>query len=260
LDLVQWATDPIWGQISNAAVRKSLLDDGQPYLAEQLRYGNVRLVLLNGRQVIDQVQATGLAPLAEVGHLPMGHTTCRLVHGERDGIVFAGWSTNLQSAWGVSNAFKSDLAGWLSEHVADAQSAKDAPPRGGTAPAEMLVDEAGHLLPGLIVRSKRQLLRTLTRWLRESSSATIGDVGAFGGRAHLRIDLNGIEAVLNADTKRAAVTAYVHLARQDGPDAPWQVIANRRGVLNKVVPSVAIDALPGWYCYLTHPRTTPGPL
>jgi hypothetical protein len=206
--------------------------------------------------VIDQVQATGLAPLAEVGHLPMGHTTCRLVHGERDGIVFVGWSTNLQSGWGVSNAFKSDLADWL----ADTPSTQTATPPDGTDPAEILVDEHGHLLPGLIVHSKHQLLRTLTRWLGKSSAATIGDVGVFGGRAYLRIDLDGIEAVLNADTKRAAVTAYVRLARRDGPDAPWRVIANRRGVLNKVLPDAAIDALPGWYCYLTHPRTTPGPL
>lgn len=260
LDLVQWATDPIWGQIGDTAVRTALLDDGRPHLAEQLRAGNVRLVLLNGRQVIDQVQATGLAPLAEAGHLPMGHTTCRLVRGERDGIAFVGWSTNLQSGWGVTNAFKSDLADWLAEHVADAQSTETATPPDNTAPAETLIDEHGHLCPGITVHSKHELLRTLTRWLDESSAATIGDVGAFGGRAHLRIDLNGTEAVLKADTKRAAVTAYTHLARRDGPDTPWKVVANRRGMVNKVLPDAAIDALPGWYCYLTHPLTTPGQL
>jgi hypothetical protein len=260
LDLVQWATDPIWGKIGDAGVRAALLNDGLLHLAEQLRSGNLRLVLLNGRQVIDQVQATGLAPLAEAGHLPMGHTTCRLVRGERDGIVFAGWSTNLQSGWGVTNAFKSDLAAWLAEHLAESHSPETTKRPGSTAPTGNVMDENGHLLPGIVVRSKDQLLRILMRWLEESSAATIGDVGTFGGRAHLRIDLDGTEVVLNADTKRAAVTAYTHLARRHGPDAPWKVIGNRRGVVNKVLPGAAIDAIPGWYCYLSHPRTTPGPL
>jgi hypothetical protein len=68
LDLVQWATDPVWGRITDRTVRQALLDDGVPHLRVQLAYGNVRLVVLNGRQVVTQVQRTGLAALAQVGN------------------------------------------------------------------------------------------------------------------------------------------------------------------------------------------------
>lgn len=55
LDLVQWATDPVWGRIPDRSLQRALFEDGVPHLRAQLARENVRLVLLNGRQVIDQV-------------------------------------------------------------------------------------------------------------------------------------------------------------------------------------------------------------
>jgi hypothetical protein len=66
LDLVQWATDPVWGKIPSSAAREALLEDGVPHLRAQLTRENVRLVLLNGRQVIDQVTSLGLAELIDI--------------------------------------------------------------------------------------------------------------------------------------------------------------------------------------------------
>jgi hypothetical protein len=257
LDLVQWATDPVWGKITDAGVRKALLEDGKGHLAEQLTHSNVRLVLLNGRQVIDQVQAVGLASLTEVDRLPLGRFGCRLVRGETSGIVFVGWSVNLQSSRGVTAAFKMELARWLSGNAADAEPDICAPAPRDPLPAGVMLAEDGHLRPGLVVHGKQELLQTLAQWLRDSSAATIGDVATFGGRAHLHLHLDGIDAVLNADTKRAAVNTYVQIADRDGPDVQWQVIANRRGVVNKVLPTLTINALPGWYCYLTNPLSAP---
>src|SRR6266511_6400613 len=48
LDLLQWATQPVWGKIADPRARRALLDDGVPHLRAQLARENVRLVLLNG--------------------------------------------------------------------------------------------------------------------------------------------------------------------------------------------------------------------
>ena len=58
LDLVQWATDPTWSKLPGD-VQQALLDDGVPHLRAQLSRENVRLVVLNGRQVLTQAEALG---------------------------------------------------------------------------------------------------------------------------------------------------------------------------------------------------------
>ncbi len=52
LDLIQWATDPVWGQIADPRLRQVLLDDGVPHLRAHLHHVPLRLVLLNGRTVV----------------------------------------------------------------------------------------------------------------------------------------------------------------------------------------------------------------
>ena len=116
LDLVQWATDPVWTGLDDQA-RQTLLDDGVPHLRAQLGSEQVSVVVLNGRQVLDQVQAVGLADLDQVDGLPLGDGLCRLYAGAGSGIRWFGWSANLQGSWGVSNEFKTHLANWLSETI-----------------------------------------------------------------------------------------------------------------------------------------------
>src|ERR1700730_7591746 len=55
LDLVQWATDPVLGNLPDRGVKQALLMEGLPHLRNQLKFGKIRLVLLNGREVLDQV-------------------------------------------------------------------------------------------------------------------------------------------------------------------------------------------------------------
>jgi hypothetical protein len=119
--------------------------------------------------------------------------------------------------------------------------------------------ESGFLPRGLRLVSKRELVEVLANWLTESRSVTIGDVGTYGGKPWLRIEMNGHEVVLNADTTRAAVQEFVRSNAPD-PDRPWQVVVNRRGRINKVLPGPGNVPLPGWYAYLTHPLTTTGTL
>jgi len=197
LDLVQWATDPTWSKLPGD-VQQALLDDGVPHLRAQLSRENVRLVVLNGRQVLTQAEALGLADLTEVGRLPVGATTCRLYTGTGGGVRWLGWSTNLQSSWGVSAAFKQQLGAWLAEVSTTSEDAMDHE-----------LTEGGHLPQGLRVQGKAELVEVLHSWLEISPAATIGDIGAFGGKPWIWIDVDGWTVALNADTKRAAVEAVV---------------------------------------------------
>ena len=117
--------------------------------------------------------------------------------------------------------------------------------------------ESGFLPRGLRLVGKRELVEVLANWLTESRSVTIGDVGTFGGKRWLRIEMNGHEVVLNADTTRGAVQEFVRSNAAD-PERPWSVVANRRGRFNKVLSGPGNEPLPGWYAYLTHPLTTTG--
>jgi hypothetical protein len=119
LDLVQWATDPVWGRLADAEVRKQLLAEGAAHLAAQLRAERIALVLCNGRQVVEQVRATGLASLAQVGELAYGTgRRCRLYAATGGGVCFLGWSTNLQSSFGVTTDLRARLASWITTTAA----------------------------------------------------------------------------------------------------------------------------------------------
>jgi hypothetical protein len=121
------------------------------------------------------------------------------------------------------------------------------------------LDMDGHLSKGTTVRGKQELTALLGRWLSASAAATIGDVGTYGGSACVVIELGGTTAVLNADTKRSAVEAYIEQVRLLGADMSWGVIANQKGRFNKVVFHDG-RATFGWYCYLTEPLDAPGTL
>jgi hypothetical protein len=61
--------------------------------------------------------------------------------------------------------------------------------------------------------------------------------------------------VLNADTKRSAVEAFVRTTALD-PDRAWRVVPNRNGKINKVLPDPSGRPLSGWYAYLTRALET----
>lgn len=73
LDLVYWATDPVWRQISDHSARE-LLDDGVPHLREQLRR--------------------------------------EIYAGKGEAARFLGSSANLQNSFGVGHEFIETLGRW----------------------------------------------------------------------------------------------------------------------------------------------------
>jgi hypothetical protein len=262
LDLVQWATDPVWGEL-NDRVKQLLLNESLPHLRNQLKLGNIRLVVLNGRQVLDHVTAVGLARLDPFGTLREGNFSCSLHFGEAEGVRFVGWSANLQSSHGVTLEFKSQLVRWLADtQMREGTMAENAgrPAHGhqpAIDPAEAF-DANGHVTNGTKVTGKAELLRLLTAWLQASDSPTIGNIGTFGRKPCIFIALGGdLTAVLNSDTKRIAVEEFVKEAQANGPDEPWLIAQNQRGRINKLVFRADGATTPGWYCYLTEPLTEP---
>jgi hypothetical protein len=111
LDLIQWATDPAWGQLHDRETKRLLLEEGRPHLQALLALANLRVVVLNGQSVIDHVTQLGLCPLEEVARVKRDRDTCRLVLGQREEVTYVGWTTNLQSSRGVSRRFLDELTG-----------------------------------------------------------------------------------------------------------------------------------------------------
>lgn len=69
LDLVQWATDPVWGGVASNDIKKRLLDADAEFLNYQINSGNYRAVFMNGREVINQLKSLGIAHIEEVNEI-----------------------------------------------------------------------------------------------------------------------------------------------------------------------------------------------
>lgn len=256
LDLVQWATAPAWGKLS-PAMKETLLRESLPHLQNQLRFGKVRLVILNGRQVLNQITSAGLAKLKLSGTIQRNRgLRCSLYSGGSEGVRFLGWSTNLQSSFGVSRELKSCLARWL----ADSANLSDARVWSGDrfmSEFKYAFDADGYFVKGTTVASKFELLKLLQAWLQVSDAVRIS-AAEYGRAPWISVPIDhGRKAELNADTKRCAVEEYVKAALARSADLPWWVIRNRDGSCNKVVFRADRRPTPGWCCYLR--PAAPGP-
>jgi len=118
LDLAHWATDPVWKDLS-PTTRADLIEDGAPFLRWQLTKFQIRHVLLNGRGVQRAVEKTlGLRfePLEPIPG-PLGRPAELYRAKLAGGPTFIGWSTNLQSSFGVTREFVDLLSQRLRGHV-----------------------------------------------------------------------------------------------------------------------------------------------
>lgn len=239
LDLVQWATDPVWGKLSNPQ-RQLLLDSDREFLMQQLRHEGYRVVAVAGRTALDWVQKAGVVRWEAVDVIEdVPRTT--FYRGTTDGTLFVAWSCNVQSQHGARKHIHR-LAELLKKHAGNELGRK--------AVAE---DSAG-FDKGTHFRSRKELVDALQRWHDDTDEDTIGDL-SFGRAPWLSFDTPAGLADLNADTKRDAVERMLKHA-QGHADAVWQVIENNRGKVNKIVfdPSGTHE---GWYAYLREPLAAP---
>ena len=96
LDLVQWATSPVWRKIKSVD-RKQLIQSGREFLRDQIARENIELVVMNGRSVMDQVERAGLRYSQRIPLVDAKSKKSELVFGRLDGTAFFGWNQNVQS-------------------------------------------------------------------------------------------------------------------------------------------------------------------
>lgn len=234
LDLVQWATSPVWGGLPESA-RAQLLIEDEPFLVRQLRQEHYRLVVVNGRTVMDWTGRAGLVSWEWIGTVP-GPPPAELYVGEGVGPTFVAWSSNIQSQPGAARHAEV-LAALIAEHA----------PTIGKAEREARMP---HLSQGTRLDSISALVDALADWLDRSDADRLGDISNYGGRPWLAVETPLGRMHLNADTRRDAIASFVGAARS-GRDLRMHVTANRAGRLNKVVFDGCQQE--GWYAYLYQP-------
>ena len=109
LDLSQWATDPTWNGLSRHA-REHLVADDADFLRTQLRSEPIRLLLLNGRAVLTAFQTVlGARLVLENKTVSDRSVTTQVYTGWFGDVQVIGWSTNLQSSFGVTDVLQTLL-------------------------------------------------------------------------------------------------------------------------------------------------------
>ena len=101
LDLVQWATDPVWGKLPtkcSGSAQGRLLAADEGFLATQLGENpNLTHVLANGKQVVEGLRGMGF-PLHSAGLMTTEGRQIELFFADTGERKFIGWSANLQSS------------------------------------------------------------------------------------------------------------------------------------------------------------------
>jgi hypothetical protein len=116
LDLAQWATDPTWAKLHKSQ-QKRLLDDGIPFLADQLEHSTLDTILINGAYASRWAAATLGVKLDLVSGKSEAGTTKFSVGTLKGKIQVIAWSTNLQSSWGVTGVVRSAIGERVAELV-----------------------------------------------------------------------------------------------------------------------------------------------
>jgi hypothetical protein len=118
LDLVQWATDPTWGKLEPAALRKQLVSDDTGFLAEQLQNERLRILLVNGNGVVQQLRMALASDIEHVDTITdLAHCDAKLFAGTIGAVRVVGWSTNIQSSRGVTRELRAEIASRIAHYT-----------------------------------------------------------------------------------------------------------------------------------------------
>jgi hypothetical protein len=107
LDITPWATNPTWNRL-NKKVQELLIHEGIGCLKIILESTNIKTIFINGRSPMKYIE-NNICKMKFVENLKIGSISCDIKIGNYGNRTFLGWSTNLQSSYGVSNVFKSAL-------------------------------------------------------------------------------------------------------------------------------------------------------
>ena len=123
LDLVQWATKPVWSKLS-VTVRRKLLNQDVPFLAQQLQHENFHTLLVNGSGVSKVLQSHFQLELSLVDTISGIPGTKNMpdtqVYSGRlfDRICVIAWDTNLQGTPFKGKGKKAQMIATLATRIA----------------------------------------------------------------------------------------------------------------------------------------------
>ena len=126
LDLVQWATDPTWARLPWTQSKRKLLADDAPFLVEQLRRENVKVLLVNGMGVLGHMARVVSAELRALEPIEgLRYQSTRVFSGTtQEGLKVIAWSTNMQSSHGVTTALRDRLRERVAEAMSDPEGSR----------------------------------------------------------------------------------------------------------------------------------------
>ena len=101
LDLVQWATDPVWGGIKSEVTKDELLKSDSEFLRYQVGAKKYDIVFMNGRKVKDQLEGTGIVEVTQTKSTSYKTKTKKTLPLE----FFKGTTSNGSLALGWSKTF-----------------------------------------------------------------------------------------------------------------------------------------------------------
>lgn len=116
LDLVQWATKPVWSQITDERTKHALIKDDVEFLAAMLKLKNFEMLLLNGRTVYDSFSYHDLFVVEETHHLTSAGSKTTIWTGHAAGTPFVCWSRFLQAA--LKNEERQEISDWVRRYMA----------------------------------------------------------------------------------------------------------------------------------------------
>ena len=125
LDLIQWATDPVWRNIENKGVKEDLLESDLEFLRFQLTNYEFKKLFLNGGEVVKQFEKLGLAKLTEVGKTSFqsGKSKSSLYRGKYGDTEVWGWGLNV-GQFEITLSNLEDLSNWIGDGGTDSDSLK----------------------------------------------------------------------------------------------------------------------------------------
>lgn len=115
LDLTQWTTSRKWQDVDGGA-RATLVAADREFLRAQLENEPIELLLLNGRAVVNAFRdSLGGTLKQEPDAIADGIVTTSIFTGSFGDVRVVGWSTNLQSSFGVTRVLRVKLATRIGE-------------------------------------------------------------------------------------------------------------------------------------------------
>lgn len=112
VDLVQWATDPIWSNIESEKTREDLIFSDAEFLRQLFARGNWDLIIANGKQVYRTMREQRLFKLFQLEEPVISGTKRMFWNGKTLNSPLVTWSINLQQSYTGTEA-REYCTSWL---------------------------------------------------------------------------------------------------------------------------------------------------